>query len=71
MTSTIFERFSHKKEIILKNILVAFRMKIYLRRVKKKIIMPKGDSVETRALFDSFLSIKAKTRIIRKKIRAI
>ncbi|CAD8209710.1 unnamed protein product [Paramecium octaurelia] len=69
MSSRIFDAFSHKKQIMKKNRLVAFRIKSLLRQMKKKIICPKGEFLETRVLVDCFISIKAKTKTIRRAIR--
>ncbi|CAK81300.1 unnamed protein product (macronuclear) [Paramecium tetraurelia] len=69
MSSRIFDAFWHKKQILKKNRLVAFRIKSLFRQMKKKIICPKGEFLETRVLVDCFISIKAKTKIIRRSIR--
>lgn len=37
--------------------------------MKKKIICPKGDLLETRVLVDCFISIKAKTKTIKRTIK--
>ncbi|CAD8124599.1 unnamed protein product [Paramecium sonneborni] len=71
MASRVFNVFGHKKEIIRKNGEVVFRLKSLLRQMKKNVISPKGDSVETRVLVDCFISIHAKTTTIRRKIRTI
>ncbi|CAD8198308.1 unnamed protein product [Paramecium pentaurelia] len=69
MSQRIFDVFWHKKQVMKKNRLVAFRIKSLLRQMKKKIICPKGEFLETRVLVDCFISIKAKTKTIRRIIR--
>ncbi|CAD8145089.1 unnamed protein product [Paramecium octaurelia] len=69
MSSKIFDAFSHKKERIKKNRLVAFRIKSLLRQMKKTMIRTKGESMDTRILVDSFMSLKAKTKTIKSTLR--
>ncbi|CAD8176879.1 unnamed protein product [Paramecium pentaurelia] len=69
MSSRVFNLFCHKKQIMKKNRLVAFRIKSLLKQMKKTIICSKGDTLDTRVLVDSFMSIKAKTKTIRNNLR--